>query len=193
MAIKDRLIGVTSDWLSSLDPDAGLEKPWNWLQRQGGYRMVNRLVGQAIPFAPRNRFRVEDVRPGYVRARISIKGNRNHFGSLYAGAYFLVAEIPGGVLTLFDMGPRYIPILKEMSLQFLQPSDSDVTIELQLSEETRRTIKMDADTTGRAAFTLEGELKDTDGNIVARSTAHYRVKKQGFEAENANVGRVSNA
>lgn len=182
MALKDRLIGLTSDWLSTLDPDAGMERPWNWVQRQGGYRLVNRLVGYSIPFAPRNRFQVEDVRPGYVRARISIKGNRNHFGSLYAGAYFLVAEIPGGVLTLFDLGPRYIPILKEMSLQFLQPADSDVTIELMLSEDTRQTIKVDADTTGRAAFTLEGELKDASGTIVARSTAHYRVRKQGFEA-----------
>lgn len=182
MALKDRLIDLTSDWLSSLDPDAGLERPWNWVQRQGGYRWVNRLVGQAIPFASRNRFRVEEVRPGYVRARIAIKGNRNHFGSLYAGAYFLVAEIPGGVLTLFDLGPRYIPILKEMSLQFLQPTDSDVTIEVMLSEDTRRTIKADADTTGRAAFTLEGQLKDADGAIVARSTARYRVKKQGFDA-----------
>ncbi|WP_148862776.1 DUF4442 domain-containing protein [Marinobacter fonticola] len=182
MALRDQLIGLTSDWLSRLDPDAGLERPLNWLQRQGGCRLVNRFVGKAIPFAPRNRFRVEDVRPGYVRARIAIKGNRNHFGSLYAGAYFLVAEIPGGVLTLFDLGPNYIPILKEMSLQFLQPSDSDVTIELRLSEDTRRTIKVEADTTGRAAFTLEGELKDVKGNLVARSVAHYRVRKKGFEA-----------
>lgn len=181
MTIKDRVIGFTGDWLGSLDAEAGMERPLNWLQRQAGFRMVNRLVGMAIPFAPRNRFSVEDVRPGYVRARIAIKGNRNHFGSLYAGAYFLVAEIPGGVMTLFDLGPSYIPILKEMSLEFLKPADTDVTIELTLPEATRATIRQEADTTGRAAFSLEGELKDAAGEIVARSVAHYRIKKKGFD------------
>ncbi|TBW49517.1 DUF4442 domain-containing protein [Marinobacter halodurans] len=179
--MKNRLIAMTGDWLAGLDPEAGLEKPLNWLQRQGGIRMVNRLVGLSIPFATRNRFRVEAVSRGYVRARIALKGNHNHFGSLYAGAYFLVAEIPGGVMTLFDLGPDYIPILKEMSLQFLEPANSDVTIELSMSETTRQAIQADADTTGRAAFTLEGELKDESGTLVARSVAHYRVRKKGFE------------
>ncbi len=89
----------------------------------------------AIPFAPRNHFSVEELRPGYVKARVRLKGNKNHFGNLYAGAYFLVAEIPGGVLTLFDLGPAYTPILKEMTLEFLQPANSDVTVEFELPPE----------------------------------------------------------
>ena len=134
-------------------------------------------------FAPRNNFSVEEVRPGYVRAKIRLKGNKNHFGSLYAGAYFLVAEIPGGVLTLFDLGPSYTPILKEMTLQFLQPANSDVTVEFTLDPETVAAILADADETGRAKFSLEGKLVDEEGNHVATSIAHYRVRKKGFKAE----------
>lgn len=180
MALIDNLIGATGQWVSSSDPQAPITSPLAWLKKTSGYAAVNRIIGMAIPFAPRNGFSVEEVRPGYVKARIRLKGNKNHFGSLYAGAYFLVAEIPGGVLTLFDVGPAYTPILKEMTLQFLQAANSDVTVTFKLDEATVRAIKAEADATGRAAFELQGALYDDEGNHVATSVAQYRVRKKGF-------------
>lgn len=185
MALIDTLIGATGQWVSSSDPKATLASPIAWLRKTGGYAAVNRIIGLSIPFATRNGFSVEELRPGYVRAKVRLKGNKNHFGSLYAGAYFLVAEIPGGVLTLFDLGPAYTPILKEMTLQFLQPANSDVTVEFSLSDAQIQSILSEADTTGRAKFTLEGKLTDQDGNHVATSIAHYRVRKKGFSAASA--------
>ncbi|PXX91868.1 DUF4442 domain-containing protein [Marinobacter vulgaris] len=182
MALIDSLIGATGQWVSSSDPKARLTQPLAWLRKTSGYAAVNRIIGLSIPFAPRNGFSVEEVRPGFVRAKIRLKGNKNHFGSLYAGAYFLVAEIPGGVLTLFDLGPAYTPILKEMTLQFLQPANSDVFVEFSLDEATVEAIKAEADATGRAAFALEGTLYDQHGNHVATSIAQYRVRKKGFKA-----------
>src|SRR5690554_2530185 len=183
MAIIDTLIGTAGQWVTSSDPKATLLQPVEWLKKTGSYAAVNRIIGMAIPFAPRNGFSVEEMRPGYVRAKIKLKGNKNHFGSLYAGAYFLVAEIPGGVMALFDLGPAYTPILKEMTLQFLEPANSDVTVEFSLSEEQVAAIRADADATGRAKFVLEGTLTDQEGNHVANSIAHYRVRKKGFKAE----------
>ncbi|MEX2473817.1 PaaI family thioesterase [Marinobacter sp.] len=180
MAMIDRLIGATGQWVSSSDPKASVTNPLAWIKKTSGYAAVNRIIGLAIPFAPRNNFSVEEVRPGFVKARVRLKGNKNHFGSLYAGAYFLVAEIPGGVLTLFDLGPAYTPILKEMTLQFLQPANSDVTVTFELDAESVKAIKAEADQTGRAAFSLEGTLYDEDGNHVATSIAQYRVRKKGF-------------
>jgi acyl-coenzyme A thioesterase PaaI-like protein len=182
MALIDSLIGATGQWVSGSDPDASLGSPLRWLRKTGSYAAVNRIIGMAIPFAPRNGFRVIELRPGYVKARIPLKGNKNHFGSLYAGAYFLVAEIPGGVLTLFDLGPAYTPILKEMTLQFLQSANSDVVVEFSLDKQTVDAIKADADQTGRAAFELEGLMYDKEGNHVATSIGHYRVRKKGFNA-----------
>ena len=183
MALIDSLIGTAGQWVSSSDPKATLLQPLEWLKKTGSYAAVNRIIGMAIPFAPRNHFSVEELRPGYVKARVRLKGNKNHFGSLYAGAYFLVAEIPGGVLTLFDLGPAYTPILKEMTLEFLQPANSDVTVEFELPTEAVAAILADADATGRAKFTLEGILRDEEGNHVATSIAHYRVRKKGFKPQ----------
>ncbi len=181
MALMDRLIDVTGQLLRDSDSDATISHPWAWLKKTGSYALVNRVIGKSIPFAPRNGFSVEEVGPGYVRAKIRLKGNRNHFGSLYAGAFFLVAEIPGGVLALFDLGPDYIPILKDMSLQFLKPANSDVTVEFYLDAATLAAIRAEADSRGRAAFSLEGTLCDDIGEVVATSTANYRVRKKGAE------------
>ncbi|HIO30657.1 PaaI family thioesterase [Marinobacter salarius] len=183
MAFIDNLIGATGHWVSESNPGARITQPLAWLRKTSGYAAVNRIIGLSIPFAPRNRFSVEEIRPGFVKARIRLKGNKNHFGSLYAGAYFLVAEIPGGVLTLFDLGPAYTPILKEMTLQFLQPANSDVFVEFSLDAATVEAIKAEADATGWAAFELEGTLYDSDGHHVATSMAHYRVRKKGFQAQ----------
>lgn len=183
MALIDTLIGTAGQWVTTSNPKATLLQPLDWLKKTGSYAAVNRLIGLAIPFAPRNGFSVEEMGPGYVRAKIRLKGNKNHFGSLYAGAYFLVAEIPGGVMALFDLGPAYTPILKEMTLEFLQPANSDVTVEFALPPETVAAILADADATGRAKFTLEGILRDEKGNHVATSRAQYRVRKKGFQAQ----------
>lgn len=182
MAWIDSLIGATGQWVAGSDPKAGLGSPLKWVRKTSGYAAVNRIIGLSIPFAPRNGFCVIELRPGFVKALIPLKGNKNHFGSLYAGAYFLVAEIPGGVLTLFDLGPAYTPILKEMTLQFLQPANSDVVVEFSLDQKTVEAIKTEADKTGRAAFELEGLMYDQDGTHVATSVGHYRVRKKGFNA-----------
>ncbi|UDL07084.1 YiiD C-terminal domain-containing protein [Marinobacter sp. CA1] len=179
MALIDQLIDAAGHWVAGSDPKAPITRPTAWLRKTSGYAAINRIIASAIPFTRRNGFRVEELRPGYVRARITLKGNRNHFGSLYAGAYFLVAEIPGGVLTLFDLGPAYVPILKEMTLRFKQPANSDVTVEFELSREQIERLQAEADRDGKTAFTLEGVMRDDRGEEVATSIAHYRVRKKG--------------
>ncbi|MBJ6137873.1 YiiD C-terminal domain-containing protein [Marinobacter litoralis] len=183
MAVIDKLIGTAGQWVGHTDANATLLQPLEWIKKTGSYTAINRIVGMAIPFTTRNGFSVQEVRPGYVRAKVKLKGNKNHFGSLYAGAYFLVAEIPGGILALFDLGPAYTPILKSMTLEFLQPADSDVEVEFTLPEETVAAVLADADATGRGKFTLEGVLRDKDGNHVATSYAQYRVRKKGFKPQ----------
>lgn len=98
------------------------------------------------------------------------------------GNEWRMAEIPGGVLAILDVGPAYTPVLKEMALQFLQPANSDVVVEFALDPQAVEAIKAEADETGRAAFELQGIMYDQDGNHVATSIGHYRVRKKGFNA-----------
>ena len=54
MALIDSLIGTAGQWVSSSDPKATLLQPLEWLKKTGSYAAVNRIIGMAIPFAPRN-------------------------------------------------------------------------------------------------------------------------------------------
>lgn len=178
MTIADRVTQVGAQFFNTLTDGDNGPFPIGQVKRTSAYWMLNRLVGAAVPFAMRNGFRVEALERGYVRASIPLKGNRNHLGTLYAGAMFLLAEIPGGVLTIFDLGSEYVPVLKELTMRYEKLAKTDLSVEFRLSEEERERIIRAVDSEGKARFSLEGELKDKHGEVVARSTAHYQMRRR---------------
>jgi acyl-coenzyme A thioesterase PaaI-like protein len=106
-----------------------------------------------------------------------LKGNENHIGIMYAGALFTLAEVPGGALylTTFDTS-RYYPIVKEMNIRFRRPAATDITVELSISENRVKAIQKEAAENGKAEYTLETELKDTEGTVVALGKGVYQLR-----------------
>ena len=51
-----------------------------------------------------------------------------------------------------------------------------MTVELSLSDEEIERIEAETLDQGQSEFVLEGELKDADGKIVARSRAVYQMR-----------------
>lgn len=151
--------------------------PFGKTLQKGALLAVNQLVGTAIPFASRNRFEVVEFRDGYLKGKIPLKSNKNHIGTMYAGALFTLAELPGGILSIFNFDSNYYPILKELKMTYLKVAKSDVTVEFSLSKSEISRIEKEASENGKSPFTLYGKLKDTEGNIVAESEAHYQVRK----------------
>ncbi len=140
---------------------------------------IRQLIEEGIPFVNRMGLKVEQVEPGRCKLRVPLAPNTNHIGTMYAGAQFTLGEIPGGVLCVssFDMS-RFFPIVKEMSIRFLKPATSDLTIDMQISKEKLQQIGDEADSTGKSEFTLTGELKNDKGEIVAETTALYQLRKR---------------
>ena len=176
-SIGNRVGNWSKNFLRSDEPS----KPsliWR-LQRSFIFTLMNKLIGMSIPFVRRNHFRVVELRTGYLKAEIPLRGNKNHVGTMYAGAMFLLAEVPGGVVSLFEFGSGYFPILKELSMRYLLPATSDLTIEVSLTQAELNAIKQAADEKGKSDFTLTLDLKDVKGQVVAQSVALYqlRVKK----------------
>jgi len=146
------------------------------LQRGFIFAVMNKLIGISIPFVRRNRFKVVEMRTGYLKAVISLRGNKNHIGTMYAGAMFLLAEVPGGIVSLFEYGSGYYPILKELTMRYLLPATSDLTIEVSLTQAELDAIRQTADETGKSEFTLTLDLKDVNGVVVAQSVALYQLR-----------------
>lgn len=138
---------------------------------------AKKLLEQGIKFVERSGLRVLELRRGAVKVLMPFKDNGNHIGTMYAGALFTGAEIPGGALFLssFDTA-RYFPIVKEMTLKFLKPARSDVSVEISLNETRIAELQDLADREGKAEFVLEGELKDAAGVVVAVSRGVYQIR-----------------
>lgn len=139
---------------------------------------AKRLLEQGMTFVKNAGLVVEHLERGEVRCLMPFKGNGNHIGTLYAGALFTLAEIPGGALYLssFDTA-RFFPVVKALNLKFLKPAKSDVRVTAMLAAEEIDRIEQLAAETGKADFTLSLELKDAAGVVVAVSEGLYQLRR----------------
>ncbi len=140
--------------------------------------IARQFTEEKIAFVKRMKLKAEVLEPGFVRLRVPLAGNENHIGTLYAGALFTLAEIPGGALfiTSFDAS-RFYPIVKEMSLRFRRPATGDISVEARLSAEEIEHLQAEAAANGKAEFLLELKLTDSSGEVVAESRGLYQLRK----------------
>jgi thioesterase domain-containing protein len=138
---------------------------------------VRELVEKKIAFVERMGLKVVELAPGYAKLLAPLLGNENHIGSMYAGALFTLAEMPGGALFLTTFDPtKYYPIIKELTVKFLHPAHSDIIVEVFLSSEEVDRIIREISKQGKAEFVLHGELKDKSGTVVATSRGLYQIR-----------------
>ncbi|WDP90836.1 MAG: YiiD C-terminal domain-containing protein [Desulfobacter sp.] len=139
---------------------------------------LKNIVETQFDFLKNMGLRVLDIEPGRVRLMLPKQGNENHLGTVWAGALFTLAEVPGGILafTLFD-GTRFYPVVREMNIKYLKPATSDVTVEFTMDKDRAARLEARAREAGKADFALEGEVKDAQGNVVAVTKGDYQLRK----------------
>ncbi len=138
---------------------------------------MKEFIENKIAFVKRMGLKVLVVKKGYVKLTAPLKGNENHIGTMYAGAMFSLAELPGGAIcwSSFNMD-RFYPIVKEMTISFRRPAKTDLTVEIVIQEKTIREIEDNAMINGKADFILEGKIKDASGETVACSKGFYQLR-----------------
>ncbi|MES2491169.1 MAG: YiiD C-terminal domain-containing protein [Pseudomonadota bacterium] len=138
---------------------------------------AKKVLETGIKFVERSGLKVLELEKGRVKCQMPFAGNGNHIGTMYAGALYTLAEIPGGALFLssFDVA-RYFPIVREQTIKFLKPVTTDVTIEITISDARIAELQAEADAKGKAEFVLEGEIKTADGTTVATSSGIYQLR-----------------
>ena len=136
------------------------------------------LVEKKIPFLHRMGLTLLEARPCYTRLMAPMKGNENHIGTMYAGALFTLAEVPGGVIALSTFDPsRFYPVVKNLTMEFKAPVTTDAFIEIEISREEAERILKEADENGKADFELNAEIKNAEGAVVALSRGLYQIRK----------------
>ncbi|TIH10045.1 YiiD C-terminal domain-containing protein [Pseudomonas leptonychotis] len=139
--------------------------------------LVRQLTEEQIAFVKRSGLKAEVLEIGHVRLLMPIADNQNHIGSMYAGALFTLAEIPGGALflTSFD-AQRFYPIIKEMNLRFRRPATGDIRVEARLGAEQIQRLQKQATEEGKAEYVLELQLTDDSGEVVVESRGLYQLR-----------------
>lgn len=135
------------------------------------------MIERGIAFAGRTEVQVLSMERGYVKMRMPLQPNLNHVGTMYAGALFTLAELPGGAifLTTFDAS-RFFPLIKGMDIKFVKPASTDITVEVRLDPDEAARIQETADRDGKADYGWECQLKDENGQVVAVSSNRYQLR-----------------
>jgi thioesterase domain-containing protein len=141
-------------------------------------KVLKQLIEKSMKFCERMGLKVLEIEPHRIKLSAPIKGNENHINTMYAGAIFTIAEIPGGALvySAFD-GAKFFPILKDMYIKFTKTAKTDITVEASLNEEEVKRLEKEAEKNGKANFYVECEVKDAKGEIVAISKGLYQIRK----------------
>ena len=142
--------------------------------------MMNGALESAIPIAHKMGVKVVEARPGFAATTVPAEGNGNHFGVIYAGVLFTVAEVLGGLIPLitFDTA-KYFPLVKNLDIQFVAMAKSDVRAEASLDDQTIARIEAEAAERGKADFTQEAVVTDADGQTVATTRGLYQLRALG--------------
>lgn len=141
---------------------------------------LRRGMSSPFPFVERTGFEVVELRPGYCRARMPLEPNVNHIGTMYAGALYTLAELPGGAMALATFDPaRYYPVVKDMRIRFVAPARTDVEVEVSLADGEAARIRTEADERGKADWSWECELTNADRTVVAVTENHYQLRAHG--------------
>lgn len=140
--------------------------------------MMNGALGSTIPIAHKMGVQVVEARPGFAATTVPAEGNGNHFGVIYAGVLFTVAEVLGGIIPLitFDTA-KYFPLV--IDIKFVAMAKSDVRAEARLDDETISRVKDEAAERGKSDFTLEATVTDADGTTVATTRGLYQLRAIG--------------
>jgi thioesterase domain-containing protein len=139
--------------------------------------MMNGALESTIPIAHKMGVKVVEARPGFAATSDPAEGNGNHFGVIYAGVLFTVAEVLGGIIPLitFDRS-KYFPLVKNLDIQFVAMAKSDVRAEATLDDQTIARVEAEAAERGKADFTLEAVVTDADGQTVATTRGLYQLR-----------------
>src|SRR3954469_17471737 len=99
--------------------------------------MMNGAMESTIPPVHKMGVKVVEARRGHAVASVPVEGKGNHFGVIYAGVQFTVAEILGGLIALstFDTS-KYFPLVKNVDITFVGMAKSALRAEAAMDDET---------------------------------------------------------
>lgn len=128
--------------------------------------------------------RILEIAPDFRLARVILKKKTltsNYVGTLFGGSLFSMTDPFFMVMTLKNLGDKYIVWDKRGEIEFVSPGRATVYGTFQITDEDLEDVKINVQQSGKYLKWFEVELKTADGTLVAI------VKKQIYFREKAPV------
>lgn len=155
----------------SLDaPGTRIALWWKRLSRVPfGRRLFSFIIGRMAPYTGTMGARVEDLGPGYSRWTLRDRRHvRNHLNSVHAVALVNLAEVASGTAMLTALPPGTRGIVTGLSMQYLKKARGTLTAECRCMVPV-----IDGETT----YDVHADVRDAEGDIVARGTVSWLLRK----------------
>ena len=142
------------------------------------YQIVADFAVSAVEGIKRTGMQVLALKDRYAKIMMPFESNVSHVGTMYAGSLFILGEFAGGIIhgVSFDYN-KFFPIVKQVTIRYVQAAKTDVTLEVEMSAETAEHIQSTADIEGKCDFELDLALKDTENQTVAEVHGIWQLRK----------------
>lgn len=135
------------------------------------------LFRTGIPFAQRSGIEATRLSKEGIDLKMPLAPNRNHVGTMYAGALFTLGEMMGGAVAMvYFIEHNLIPIVKAFNIKFVKPATTDITTTYAMTDEEVQRIIAECREKNKADYQIKLELKDQNGVAVALTEGLYQVR-----------------
>lgn len=152
-------------------PGAVIRGMWDRLSPMpGGKTMFSALFGRMVPYSGSINPKILELAPG--RARVAMqdrKAVRNHLSSIHAIALMNLAEMATGLAFAYGMPPGARAIITGLSMEYLKKARGPLVSECDFAL---------PDFSEKGEHTVEVQIRDEAGDVVARAHAKWLVSPQ---------------
>lgn len=145
-----------------------LQQAWNTLRRvPGGTRVFSKIIGRMAPYTGTIDAHVVELDTGYAKVEMrDRRAVRNHLDCVHAIALANLGEVATGVAVVYSLPEGMRGILKGISMEYLKKGRGTLTAECRTALPEARE---------RQELSVVGEIRDRQGDLVARATALWLV------------------